>query len=167
MRTWYTCVSTSACMNARVLACMARRSARPRQHLRMDASWSSGGELDIEIEFVTRLRASCTRVLNPRILTQTHAGGLEASYGRLFRWDRLCRNDILSPELGVIRKGLIKVEPDPSLSIAVSRDALKEHYRGRRGGRIRANLIYKWMLSDRFTTFRFFFIIRHSYLRIG
>src|SRR5262249_24470833 len=53
--------------------------------------WSSGGELDIEIEFVTRLRASCTRVLNHRILTQTHPGGLEPGYGRLFRWDRLCR----------------------------------------------------------------------------
>src|SRR5215472_1758942 len=109
------------------LARLARHERAKKDAAILDryVRWSSGGELDIEIEFVTRLRASCTRALNYRILTQTHPGGLEPSYGRLFRWDRLCRNDILSPELGVIRKGLIEVEPDPSLSIAVSSDTLK------------------------------------------
>jgi hypothetical protein len=43
--------------------------------------WSSGNELDIQIELVTGLRASCPRVLKHRVLTQTHARGLEPGYG--------------------------------------------------------------------------------------
>jgi hypothetical protein len=77
-------------------------------------------ELDAQVKFVLRYRASGPRVLYHCILAQTHTSGLDPGNGRLFGRDRLCENNVLSPELGVIRQGPIEVESHPSLPITVS-----------------------------------------------
>jgi hypothetical protein len=46
--------------------------------------WSGGGKLDIKIELITGLRASCARVLDHRVLTQTGPSGLKPGDRRLF-----------------------------------------------------------------------------------
>jgi hypothetical protein len=82
--------------------------------------WRGRAELDAQIKFVLRSCASGPRVLYHCILAQTHASGLDPGNGRLFGRDRFCENNVLSPELGVIRQGPIEVESHPSLPITVS-----------------------------------------------
>jgi hypothetical protein len=82
--------------------------------------WRGRAELDAQVKFVLRSRASGPRVLYHCILAQTHPSGLDPGNGRLFGRDRLCENNVLSPELGVIRQGPIEVESHPSLPITVS-----------------------------------------------
>jgi hypothetical protein len=82
--------------------------------------WRGHAELDAQVKFVLRSRASGPRVLYQCILAQTHASGLDPGNGRLFGRDRLCENNVLSSELGVMRQGPIGVESHPSLPITVS-----------------------------------------------
>jgi hypothetical protein len=91
----------------------------PNRKLRL-YPWRGRAELDTQVKFVLRSRPSGPRVLYHCILAQTHASGLDPGNGRLFGRDRLCENNVLSPELGVIRQGPIEVESHPSLPITVS-----------------------------------------------
>jgi hypothetical protein len=80
----------------------------------------SRAELDAQVKFVLRFRASGPRELHHCILAQTYATGLDPGNGRLFGRDRLCENNVLSSELGVMRQGPIGVESHPSLPITIS-----------------------------------------------
>jgi hypothetical protein len=79
-----------------------------------------------------------SRVLDHCIFFDAHPSGLEPRHGALFGRNGLSKNDVVAPKLGVVCEGPVKVEPCPSVAVALSSQPFQYHNIGGRSGGLRA-----------------------------